>query len=176
MLLRPLLALSLAALILSSAVVARAAEPQPQPQPQLQPPPRPNADLPPAGARVTHIVAGTAVTLGSYGLAFGSSYLFSDARGAKDLRIPIAGPWLALAKTGCPEGDPNCSVVPLVLGAILEVIGGVTQVGGLAIIGEGLFLNTSSARPAPKAASLTLRAMPMDFGAGSAGLGVVGSF
>ena len=117
------------------------------------------------------------MTLTSYGLAVGSSYLFSDTRGAKDLRIPIAGPWMALAQTGCPSGDPDCSVVPLVLGAIFQVVDGVTQIGGLAIIGEGLFLNTSSSRPAPRNANgPSLRAVPMDFGPGSAGLGFVGTF
>jgi hypothetical protein len=150
---------------------ARAAEPN------LVPPVRPAADHPPAGARLTHIVAGTAVTAGSYGLAVGSSYLFSDMRGAKDLRIPIAGPWMALAQTGCPTSDPDCSVVPLVLGAIFQVIDGVTQAGGVAIIGEGLFLTTSSSRPAPKKTpTATLRAVPMDFGPGSAGFGFVGTF
>ena len=54
---------------------------------------------------------------------------------------------------------------------------GVTQVGGLAVMGEGLFLNTSASRPAPKkAAGVSVRAVPMDFGAGSAGLGFVGTF
>jgi len=117
------------------------------------------------------------VTLTSYGLMVGTSYLFSDMRGAKDLRIPIAGPWMALAQTGCPNSDPDCSAVPLVFGAILQVVSGVTQAGGLAIIGEGLFLNTSSSRPAPrKATGPSLRAVPMDFGRGSAGLGFVGTF
>ncbi|HKY34492.1 MAG TPA: hypothetical protein VJN18_01020 [Polyangiaceae bacterium] len=147
------------------------------PPPSLKPPASPAADLPPPGARLTHVVAGGAVTLTSYGLAVGSSYLFSDTRGAKDLRIPIAGPWMALAQTGCPSGDPDCSVVPLVLGAIFQVVDGVTQIGGLAIIGEGLFLNTSSSRPAPRNANgPSLRAVPMDFGPGSAGLGFVGTF
>jgi hypothetical protein len=126
---------------------------------------------------VTHVVAGGAVTLTSYGLAVGSSYLFPDMRGAKDLRIPVAGPWMALAQTGCPKNDPDCSVVPLVFGAIFQIVSGVTQAGGLAIIGEGLFLNTSSSRPAPrKATGLDVRAVPVDFGGRGAGLGFVGTF
>ena len=65
----------------------------------------------------------------------------------------------------------------LVLGAILTVFDGVAQAGGLAIVGEGLFLKTSSGRSAPKkAAGLTWRAVPLDFGKDSAGLGVVGTF
>ena len=149
-----------------------------EPKLSLEPPLRPTQDLPPPGARLTHVVAGVAVTAVSYGLATGTSYLFPEWRGSKDLRIPIAGPWMALAQTGCPTNDPDCNAAPLVFGSILNVISGVTQLGGLAIIGEGLFLNTSSAaRPAPKkAAAATLRAVPMDFGPGSAGLGFVGTF
>jgi hypothetical protein len=169
-------AIGLAAL--ATALPSRAqAQQRTLPEPNLQPPSRPGADLPPPGARVTHLVAGAAVTAGSYGLALGASYLFADMRGAKDLRIPVAGPWMALAQTGCPSDDPDCSAIPLVLGAMFQVIDGVTQLGGLAIIGEGLFLNTSSSRAAPrKAAGLSVRAVPMDFGRGSAGLGFVGTF
>jgi hypothetical protein len=135
------------------------------------------ADLPPSGARATHLVAGVATTGVAYGLSVGASYLLPDYRGAKDLRIPVAGPWMALGRTGCPATDPDCSPVLLVIGAILTVFDGVTQAGGLAIVGEGLFLKTSSGRPAPKKAEgPTWRAVPLDFGKSSAGLGVVGTF
>lgn len=148
-----------------------------EPAPRSEPPLRASTDVPPPGARTTHLVAGATLTLASYGLAVGSSYLFPDYRGAKQLRIPIAGPWLALGKTGCPTNDPDCSPVSLALGAILVVIGGVTQAGGVGVVAEGLFLNTSAPKPAPrKDQAATLRAVPMDFGPGSAGLGVVGTF
>lgn len=140
-------------------------------------PPPVAADLPPPGARTTHLVAGAATAGVAYGLGVGASYLFPDHRGAADLRIPVAGPWMALGRTGCPANEPDCSPVLLVIGAILTVFDGVAQAGGLAIVGEGLFLKTSSGRPAPKkAASLTWRAVPLDFGKDSAGLGVVGTF
>jgi hypothetical protein len=100
-----------------------------------------------------------------------------DFRGSKDLRIPIAGPWMALSKTGCPTSSPDCSTVTLVIGAILNVFDGVAQAGGLGIIGEGLFLNTSSGRPAPrKAEGPSVRAVPFNFEKGGVGLGVVGTF
>jgi hypothetical protein len=101
----------------------------------------------------------------------------ADHRGIKDLRIPIAGPWIALGKTGCPTSDPDCSVFPLVFGALVTILDGVVQVGGLAVVGEGLFLKTSTRRAAPqKAAGPTLRAVPLDFGRNGVGLGLVGSF
>jgi hypothetical protein len=141
------------------------------------PAPRPAADLPPSGARTTHLVAGVATTGVAYGLAVGASYLYPDFRGASDLRIPVAGPWLALGRTGCPADDPDCSPVLLVLGAVLTIFDGVAQAGGLAIVGEGLFLKTSSGRTVrKKAAGATWRAVPLDFGKDGAGLGVVGTF
>jgi hypothetical protein len=154
------------------------------------PPPAPAVDeLPPPGARATHIVAGAATTVVSYGLALGASYLFEpqDLNGAKDLRIPIAGPWMALGRTGCPASEPDCSPATLVVGAILMIFDGVAQAGGLGVIGEGLFLNTSSARPAAQksqsgqtpglhAAQASVRAVPFNFGKDGVGLGVIGSF
>jgi hypothetical protein len=180
---RPLLTLPLAAIFACLAPSVHAAEPPATPTSGSSvdldlPPPVQPIDRPPPGARVTHIVAGLSTTAISYGEATGVSFLFPEVRGSKDLRIPIAGPWMTLAQTGCPTNDPDCSVAPLVFTAIFNVVTGVTQLGGLAIAGEGLFLNTSSgARPAPrKAAGPTLRAVPMDFGKGSAGLGFVGTF
>jgi len=177
------LALTLAALFSCFAAPAYAQDPLTAPPatgaPKLElPPPAQAPDLPPPGARATLIVAGLSTTVVSYGLATGVSFLFPELRGSKDLRIPVAGPWMTLAQTGCPTNDPDCSAVPMVLSGVFMVLSGVTQLGGLAIAGEGLFLNTSSGRrPAPKrAASATVRAVPMDFGPGSAGLGFVGSF
>ena len=154
------------------------------------PVPAPAADeLPPPGARVTHIVAGAATTVVSYGLALGASYLVEpqDLNGAKDLRIPLAGPWMALGKTGCPASEPDCSAATLVVGAILMIFDGVAQVGGLGIIGEGLFLKTSSVRPAAQKAQsgqtpgryapqASVRAVPFNFGKDGVGLGVIGTF
>lgn len=146
------------------------------------------ADTPPPAARTNLIVAGAATTLVSYGLALGASFALSedDLRGAKDLRVPIAGPWMELGKTGCPKNTPSSCTVQLVVGAILTIFDGVTQIGGLGMVGEGLFLNTSSAGPTPrKAGSSTLRrdatgptvrAVPFNFEKGGFGLGVVGTF
>lgn len=167
------LAFGLALVATSFSGLARAEEPGLSTEPAV----RPAADLPPSGARSTHIVAGVATTGVSYGLAVGASYLFPDFRGASDLRIPVAGPWLALGRTGCPADDPDCSPVLLVFGALLTIIDGVTQAGGLAIVGEGLFLNTSSGRALPKkAAGPTWRAVPLNLGKDGTGLGVVGTF
>ncbi len=166
--------------------IAQAEEPGgATPGPSAAPP----TDLPPPSARTTTIVAGAATTVVSYGLALGASYLWTedDLRGSKDLRIPIAGPWMALSKTGYPPSSPDSCTAQLVIGAILQVFDGVVQAGGLGIIAEGLFLNTSSARSAPRkaesgptsrqaASGPTVRAVPFSLGKGGAGLGVVGTF
>ncbi|HVY26247.1 MAG TPA: hypothetical protein VHB79_06825 [Polyangiaceae bacterium] len=139
----------------------------------------PPADLPPAGAKSTTIVAGATATVVAYGLALGTSFLLTndDFNGAKDLRIPIAGPWMSLGRTGCPPSDSDCSKVPIVIGAILNVLDGVVQVGGLGVIAEGLFLNTSSgARPAKKAEGPHVQAVPFSFEKGGVGLGMIGTF
>jgi len=157
------------------AAPARAEEPLPPATAALPP----AADLPPPSARVNLIITGAATTLVSYGLALGASYLWTanDLNGSKDLRIPMAGPWMALGKTGCPASDPGCSKPLLVVGALLQVFDGVAQAGGLGITFEGLFLNTSSSRPAAqKAEGTTVQAVPLNFEKGGVGLGVVGTF
>lgn len=155
---------------------ALAEEPAAAPGPVTAPPPA--ADAPPPGARTTHIVAGAATTVVSYGLAVGASFLFDerDLNGAHDLRIPIAGPWMALGKAGCPESDPDCSAVGVVLGAIFMIADGVTQAAGLGVIGEGLFLDTSSRARSREAEGPTVRAVPVQIGKSGAGIGFVGSF
>ncbi|HEY6079914.1 MAG TPA: hypothetical protein VIW29_13965 [Polyangiaceae bacterium] len=145
------------------------------PLPPLPPPP---VDSPPPGARANHILAGIGVTAVGYGLAVAGSYLTSEYPGEKQLRIPVVGPWMAVARTGCPADEPDCSPFGLAFGAALVIFDGIVQAGGLAIIGEGLFLRTSS-RPAPapkKAAHLSVRAVPLDFGKRGLGLGFAGTF
>jgi hypothetical protein len=173
--------------LFSSTLAGTALAEEPLPAPAASAPP--TDELPPPSARTNLIVTGAATTIVSYGLALGVSYLLpeADLRGSKDLRIPVAGPWLALGRTGCPTSDTSCSVIPLIIGSVLKVIDGVAQAGGLGIAAEGLFLNTSSGRPAPRkaqpglmprryATGPTVQVMPLNFEKGGVGLGVVGTF
>jgi hypothetical protein len=172
---RPLLPFALTLLSSFAAAVAHAEEPV---SPAAAPAAPPAADLPPPSARANLILAGAATTVVSYGLAFGASYLYSeqDFRGSNDLRIPVAGPWMALGRTGCPTSDPGCSKPLLAVGVVLSIFDGVAQLGGLAVIGEGLFLNTSSGPRRKAATGPTVRAVPLNFEKGGVGLGVVGTF
>ena len=57
-------------------------------------------ELPPDAARGRVLLVGLALTAGWYGASVGTSYLWPDAPNARDLRLPVVGPWLALADTG----------------------------------------------------------------------------
>jgi hypothetical protein len=109
------------------------------------------AELPPDGARSRVILVGVALTAGWYGAAVGTSYLWPNAPNAKDLRLPVVGPWLALGDVGCGSRESSCSTVPVVLRTALAVVSGVGQAGGLFAIVEGLLMDTGSAAAAPSA-------------------------
>lgn len=142
------------------------------------------ADLPSPGARGRLALAGGIVTGVWYGGALGASLLFPDAPGAEDLRIPVAGPFLALADTGCADSEPNCDTVLVVVRAILTTLDGIGQVGGVGMVIESLFLPTaeSSTRGAPSPSSNSaaleteIRPVPIVAGKDGVGLGVVGRF
>lgn len=157
---------------LAVAPIGKAAEPG-----AIEPPRVLEPDYPPPSARTTHLVAGAAMTAAWYGGAVGFSYLWPDAPGASDLRIPIAGPWIALGDTGCAEDEPDCSVVIVVLRAALTIIDGVGQAGGLAIMSEGLFLPTREpkrgARTEPR---FSVRPSTINAGRDGVGIGVTGVF
>lgn len=109
------------------------------------------AELPPDGARSRVILVGAALTAGWYGAAVGTSFVWPDAPNAKELRLPVVGPWMALGDVRCDARESRCSTVSLVLRTALGVVSGVGQAGGLFAIVEGLLMDTGSAGPAPSA-------------------------
>lgn len=145
---------------------------------------------PPPEARLNTALAGLAITAAFYAPAFGASYMWPDSPGAEDLRIPVAGPWMKLFQTGCPDNDSNCSTFWMVTGAILVGIDGLGQAGGVGILLESAFMTTRepSAKSAvplsgrvdfserPRASSLWIRPVPYHAGSDGLGLGVVGIF
>jgi hypothetical protein len=132
-------------------------------------------ELPPPSVRGYTVLGGLATTAGWYGLALGASYLWPNTVGAKDLRIPVAGPWIAFAHSGCgPVAD--CHEVVVVGRALATLLDGVGQLSGLAIVAQGLFLSTRERVQAPKPAR-TLSLHPLfDAGKNSVSLGVFGVF
>jgi hypothetical protein len=132
---------------------------------------------PPPAARWNLVLGGFGATAAWYGAAVGFSYWFPDAPGAEDLRIPVAGPWMALADTGCADDDPDCSTLIVVLRAILTTVDGVGQAGGLLVMTEGLFLPTRApAARRRRSAALELRPAPLVTGRDGLGLAVNGKF
>lgn len=102
------------------------------------------AELPPDGARTRAIVVGAALTAGWYGASVGASYLWPDAPNAKDLRLPVVGPWMALGNVGCGDAESGCSTGTVIARTVLGVVSGVGQAGGLLAILEGLLMDTGS--------------------------------
>ncbi len=122
-----------------------------------------------------------------YGAAAGASVAWPDSPGASALLIPVAGPWMKVFQTGCPDDDPNCSSFLMVTGAILAGLDGLGQAGGVGLMLEGLFLptrlpsepaDTASLKPrgAFTTGSVTWRPVPLSSGGDGLGLGVIGIF
>lgn len=140
-------------------------------------------EYPPPAARRNLMIAGFGSTAAWYGAALGVSFAVDDPAMAKDLRIPFAGPWMALTHTGC-GGGPQCNTFLVVLGAIATSLDGIGQAAGLALAAEGLFMptqeQTKRARAAggllaPRRNGLDLRPT-FDAGKNSVGFGVIGVF
>jgi hypothetical protein len=138
---------------------------------------------PPSSTRFSLFAVGASMSLASYGGAVGSSYLWPDAPGARQLRIPVAGPWLSLGHTGCADTNPGCATLGIVLRAVLTGLDGVVQAGGLALITEALFLPTAApadvgarSRSRRTHAGLRLRPVPIVTSSEMFGLGVAGQF
>ena len=134
-------------------------------------------EYPPPSARTNLLIAGGVTTASWYALALGSSYLWPDTVGANDLRIPVAGPWMALSHSGCGNVS-DCSKVIVVIRAIATTIDAIGQASGLAIAAEGLFLPTQE--PKRKRAELKLNGVELhptfDAGKNTVGFGVLGVF
>lgn len=147
-------------------------------------------EYPPPGTRARLLLTGAGLTVGWYGVSLGSSFFWRNAPNAKDLRIPVAGPWIALGDVGCGPKEPECETAIVVFRTAVTVISGVGQLGGLLALWEGLWLDSGppaaagSARSRrgsagdDRAASTGLKwsAAPVALPEGSLGLGVIGQF
>lgn len=136
-------------------------------------------EYPPPKARTNLVLAGAATTAVWYGLALGSSLAWPDTVGANDLRIPVAGPWMALSHSGCGNVS-DCSQVIVVIRAIATTIDAIGQASGLAIAAEGLFLPTQEPkhqRAEEKHPETGFEWHPtFDAGKNTVGFGVLGVF
>ncbi|HEX4340185.1 MAG TPA: hypothetical protein VH062_29960 [Polyangiaceae bacterium] len=146
-------------------------------------PVRPELDLnpssyPPPAARPNLMLVGAGVTAAWYGVALGTSYGWRHADSAPSLRIPVAGPYIALTKsTHCAAAETSCSTFSLVIRTVIESLSLVGQTGGVLAILEGAFVPTAA--PARDSARTSTRAVrhvavvptPMSDGGGVAVFG-----
>ncbi|MFO0549238.1 MAG: hypothetical protein U0271_12675 [Polyangiaceae bacterium] len=107
---------------------------------------------PKSSARWKVIVAGAAVTVVAYGGAALTGGLWNDYPGADMLYIPVAGPWIALGQSGCApdeETSPGAGDCEAIMGAraAIYIVDGLLQLGGLALVAEGIFMTTESDQP-----------------------------
>jgi hypothetical protein len=107
--------------------------------------------------------------------------LWPDSDGAEPLRVPVIGPYQALAKTGCGAREVGCGPFILVIRTLLTGFAAVGQTGGVLAMVEGVFVPTGIGLPPPpertrKAARLTVIPAPISAGDEGVGVGVVGTF
>jgi hypothetical protein len=145
------LALASAWLLVAPAARAQAADTTAAPA-EVEPP-----EYPPPSTRWK--VAGVGLASGAvfYGIGAGLSFAYPDVPGMKDLRIPVAGPFIGAAHSNCGT-DPDCSQVLAIFRTILMVLDGAAQVGSVGVVLEGIFMPTQEAPAVP--ATETPRAPP----------------
>lgn len=136
---------------------------------------------PPSSVRVGLIAGGLSLTAGTYLAAFLSGTVWDDVPGADALKVPVVGPWVALAQSGCGPGQDSCAA-ELVLRTILTVLDGLAQVGGVGIAAEGIFMTTEAEGPDAVAegssdgrSGLQISAVPF-IAPEAAGIGLYGRF
>jgi hypothetical protein len=133
------------------------------------------ARYPPSSVRPKLIAGGIAVAGLAYGAGFLAASSWPEVPGSSELKIPVVGPWIALAKNDCAKDDPDCGFI-LYMRGFLTIIDGLMQAGGVGIAGEGVFMTTeASAAQEAKPSAITVRPAPIVSGTG-VGLGVVGTF
>jgi hypothetical protein len=95
-------------------------------------------------ARLNVLLGGAALGAGSYGIAVGTSYLWSDAPTAGDLRVPVVGPWMAVAGAKCGSAESGCGTFTVVVRTFLATLSGLGQLGAVGVLAEGVFMKTQS--------------------------------
>jgi hypothetical protein len=110
---------------------------------------------PPTRVRLPLVLGGIGFTLAAYGIGAAAAAGWPETPGLDSLYLPIAGPWLALGQTRCPDEDPDCGAILYLRGA-LYILSGLSQLGGLGIAAEGLFATTEADSAPVNKASLAL--------------------
>ncbi len=139
---------------------------------------------PPPAVQTNLLLVGAAVTAGWYGAALATSFAWRDADSAAALRFPVAGPYMALAKTGCSTRESSCDVGVVITRTVITSLSAIGQVGGLLGLLEGVFLPTSAAPASAHGQDAAgadpgvehVAVVPTSFGPGGLGIGIAGDF
>jgi hypothetical protein len=130
---------------------------------------------PPPSARWRTLLAGAAIAGAGYGLGLGSSYVWEGAPGMDGLRKPVIGAVYAIKDAGCGASEgAGCSAVTVGFRSVIAVLSGLAQVGGIALLVEGIVMKTSDT-PTQTSTSRSFYALPTATESG-VGLQVGGSF
>jgi hypothetical protein len=175
-----LVALVTAACAGSLAVTSRASAQEQEPEETERPAKPslvlPSADLPPPSTRYNLALTGVGITAGWYGAAVAASFIWPNGAWVSDIRIPIAGPWMAMPHFKCGHGEPSCGVPLEIARGVLAGLDGIGQVGGLAIALEALFLPVRKSNQARRVETQHAWVRPVPILSGDTiGLGVVGA-
>ncbi len=131
---------------------------------------------PPPSVRPKLIAGGLAITAIAYGVGFVAATSWPDAPGAEALKIPVAGPWIALAQNKCGIPDEDDCTGSIWVRGLLTGLGGLAQLGGLGLVAEGIIMKTQAPAPKPEeGTAIVVRPFPI-VTAHSTGIGVYGTF
>lgn len=175
-----LLTLAGAACVLTLVIPSRASAQEQDPdeverpsKPALALPPE---DLPAPSVRYNLALTGVGITAGWYGAAVAASFMWPNGAWVSDVRIPIAGPWMAMPHFKCGPGEPNCGTALVIVRGVLAGMDGIGQVGGLAIALESLFLPVRKSNQARSVHTQHAWVRPVPILSGDTiGLGLVGA-
>lgn len=103
---------------------------------------------PPTSVRYGVVAAGAGMFGVAYALSAISAAAWPSVPGSEALYAPVVGPLIALGNSGCSEADPDCGAIVYVRG-VLYVVDTLVQLGGLALVTEGLLMTTEAEGPAP---------------------------
>lgn len=117
---------------------------------------------PPPIVRLELIGVGLLITGGAWGASFASAVNAPTIPGSEQLKIPIAGPWIALGKSGCASDDTACSGATVGVRGALYVLDGIAQLAGLALIAEAIVMKTEAPKAKRGASLLGFRAGPVE--------------
>jgi hypothetical protein len=158
---------------------------------------------PPFSTRFKVMAAGLIVTGAAWGVSFGISRGWPEAPchitlagsfgpdgktpcasgppGYNALAIPVAGPWIALAKSGCPSDNPQCNGASIAGRGVAYVLDGIIQAAGVALFIQSLVMKTEPVESNKTSAfalryrGLSATPVPLALPSGG-GLGLVGTF